>query len=118
MIFKALYILQRPQPQNPECVHTGLCPLASPSNAEAPSKARPTTQNRTTNEVAATPSSRRSVSGLRMELELPECTMLLFLCPAICSLHSRAVSEGLAETAPLEDRKSTRLNSSHLVISY
>src|SRR6266576_5593073 len=89
MIFKALYFLHRAQPQNPECVHTGLCPLASPSTAEAPSEAMPTTQNRTTNEVAAPSSSRRSVSGLRMELGLPESTRLLILCTAICSLHSR-----------------------------
>src|SRR6266513_2114012 len=89
MIFKALYILLRPQPQNRQRVHAGLCPLASPSTAEAPSKAMPRTQDRTTNEVAATSSSRRSVSGLRLELGLPESTRLLFLCTAICSLHSR-----------------------------
>jgi hypothetical protein len=46
VFLKTRYILHRPEPQNPECVHAGFYPFGSRTTAAAASNAIPATQNK------------------------------------------------------------------------
>jgi len=46
VFLKTRYILHRPEPQNPECVHAGFCPFGSRATVAAASNAIPATQKK------------------------------------------------------------------------